>query len=203
MKKLKNAKFDYGLDFKNLEFRKSPGLYRIGLGEQGVLSVEPYKSEILPSWRFKTPEIARVSSEQLREKFYAYRNEGDFIGMDMTRKFIQMGVTRARRYANWSGGKKYTGKTDGNGKKITVTKGPEDQVKAESARIFGVVLKQVQEDEQYAEMAERHRETYERPSMLHDESQVQPKKKKIKIEDDEARSIPKTRSNTKLKADND
>jgi len=40
--------FDYSLDFKNIDFREHPELYRVGKGEQGVLLVEPYKSEILP-----------------------------------------------------------------------------------------------------------------------------------------------------------
>jgi hypothetical protein len=43
-------KFNYDLDFKNTDFRKNPELYRVGVGEQGVLLVEPYKSEILPFW---------------------------------------------------------------------------------------------------------------------------------------------------------
>ena len=38
--------FDYGLDFNKINFRERPELYRIGRGEQGVLLVEPYKSEI-------------------------------------------------------------------------------------------------------------------------------------------------------------
>ena len=46
--------FDYNVDFKTIDFRKQPELYRIGMGEQGVLLVEPYKCEILPHWRFKT-----------------------------------------------------------------------------------------------------------------------------------------------------
>lgn len=163
-KKIPNAKFDYSLDFKNLDLRAHPELYKIGLGEQGVLSVEPYKSELVCLWRFKTPDIARTSSQDLKAKFYEYLENDDFIGMDMTRKFIQMGVTRARRYANWSGGKKYTGELDENGKKIKVIKGPEDKVKAECARIFGVVLKEVQENEAYKRKAEEHRERYERAS---------------------------------------
>jgi hypothetical protein len=36
--------FDYTLDFKRIDFRKQPELYRVGKGEQGVLLVEPYKS---------------------------------------------------------------------------------------------------------------------------------------------------------------
>jgi hypothetical protein len=40
--------FDYELDFAHINFRDQPELYRVGRGEQGVLLVEPYKSEILP-----------------------------------------------------------------------------------------------------------------------------------------------------------
>ena len=47
--------FDYSLDFKNIDFCRHPELYRVGRGEQGVLLVEPYKSELLPHCRFKTP----------------------------------------------------------------------------------------------------------------------------------------------------
>ena len=35
-------KFDYTLDFKTIDFRQQPELYRVGKGEQGVLLVEPY-----------------------------------------------------------------------------------------------------------------------------------------------------------------
>ena len=42
--------FDYDLDFTTTDFRTHPELYRVGRGEQGVLLVEPYKSEILPHW---------------------------------------------------------------------------------------------------------------------------------------------------------
>jgi len=81
--------------------------YRIARGEMGVLTFEPYKSEILPSWRFKTPAIARKSSSEIFAKFLAYNDADDFIGMDMSRKFLQMGMTRAKRYANHKGGRKY------------------------------------------------------------------------------------------------
>lgn len=57
--------FDYTLDFKNTDFRQHPELYRIGKGEQGVLLVEPYKSEILPHWRFKTVAEAKRSSAKI------------------------------------------------------------------------------------------------------------------------------------------
>ena len=64
--------------------------YRIGRGEQGVLTFEPYKSALLPLWRFKTAEIARQSSKQIYQKFEEYDAQNDFVGMDMCRKFLQM-----------------------------------------------------------------------------------------------------------------
>jgi hypothetical protein len=81
--------------------------YQIGRGEKGVLTFEPYKSHLLPLWRFRTVPIAQKSGADLWSRFEQFHEEGDFIGMDMTRKFIQMGMTRAKRYANHSGGRKY------------------------------------------------------------------------------------------------
>jgi hypothetical protein len=100
--------FDYTLDFKNINFRDQPELYRVGKGEQGVLLVEPYKSEILPHWRFKNPETARASADLIYQQFVAYLVQQDFVGADMARKFLQMGYTRARRYANHRSGRKYS-----------------------------------------------------------------------------------------------
>jgi hypothetical protein len=99
----------YDTDFERTDFRREPEKYRVGKGEQGVLLVQPYKSELLPHWRFRTPEVAEVSSKKLLEMFYDYLAAGDFVGADMARKFLQMGWTRARRYANHRSGKKYDG----------------------------------------------------------------------------------------------
>jgi len=101
--------FDYTLNFHNTDFRAHPELYRVGVGEQGVLLVQPYKSEILPFWRFKDAAAARESSETIYGLFEQYLQQHDFVGADMARKFLQMGFTRARRYANHRGGKKYDG----------------------------------------------------------------------------------------------
>ena len=150
------AKFDYSLDYKNLDLRKNPGLYRIGKGEQGVLLVEPYKSEILPHWRFKTPEIARRSSEKLYRIYLEYRRQNDFVGMDMARKFLQMGITRARRYANHPSGRKYK---KGTREVIPVT--VEDSEKAESARIFSEKYYLVKNDPIYQKLMKEHKEKYE------------------------------------------
>ena len=101
--------FDYDLDYKTLDFtdEETRKLYRIGRGEQGVLLVRPYTNDICAHWRFKTPNEAVISTNKIYAMYEHYLNDGDFIGMDMCRKFLEMGFTRARRYANHNSGKKY------------------------------------------------------------------------------------------------
>lgn len=161
--------FDYTLDYKNLDLRLHPELYRVGKGEQGVLLVEPYKSEILPHWRFKTPEVAKESSQKIWELFLAYKKQNDFIGMDMARKFLQMGYTRSRRYANHKSGKKYDGPVPMDKKGQSGAHGREqlprdvDETKAESARIFYEVWQRAKADEDYQRMMKEHKEKYAAP----------------------------------------
>lgn len=163
------AAFNYDLDFKTLDFREHPELYRIGRGEQGVLLVEPYKSELLPYWRFKTPEVAEESSRKLFEMFEAYLRAEDFPGADMARKFLQMGWTRARRYANHKAGKKYDGpvpedkkgQSGAHGRKVLPRQ--EDPVKAAAAAIFYKKYVQAREHPEYLRRRARHVERFETP----------------------------------------
>jgi hypothetical protein len=115
-----------------------------------VLLVEPYKSELLPLWRFRTPDIARRSAIDLYEKFLDYKRAGDFVGMDMARKFLQMGYTRSRRYANHATGRKYAG----GGGELPVDPDP---VKAESASIFRAYWQKAEEDPAYQRAKADHK----------------------------------------------
>lgn len=129
--------------------------YEIGRGETGVLSFEPYKGHILPYWAFRTVPVARNSSEILWEIFESYVERKDFVGADMTRKFIQMGMTRARRYANHKGGRKYAKDTGDRLEKWTG--GNEEDVrkrkeKEEASEIFKVVWRRCIEDEHYKKL---------------------------------------------------
>ncbi len=135
--------FDYTLDFDHTDFRAHPELYRVGVGEQGVLLVEPYKSELLPLWRFRTEAVAKDSAAAIWAQFTQYLAAEDFVGADMARKFIQMGYTRARRYANHRGGRKYEGAvpTDKPGQsgahgRPERPRDPEDPDKAAAAAVF-------------------------------------------------------------------
>ena len=135
---VKTAKAAYATAYRGIDFREHPELYRVGRGEQGVLIAEPYKSELLPLWQFKTPQLARTSSQALWRAFVTFRDAGDFVGADMARKFLQMGFTRARRYANRRSGRKYGGKDT-----------PPDEEKARSAAIFYKVWRRAENDRRY------------------------------------------------------
>lgn len=147
--------FDYKLDFKTIDFRQHLGLYRVGKGEQGVLLVEPYKSEILPHWRFKTVAEAKKSSAKIYKMFLAYLKAEDFPGADMARKFLQMGWTRARRYANHKGGRKYDKMT---GVELPRT---EDKEKAAAAAIFYESYVTARQHKEYVRQKKLHQERYE------------------------------------------
>ena len=158
------------MDYKDIDwttdFRKHPEKYHIGRGELGVLSAEPYKSEILPYWKFATPDKAEASADKILSMFYEYKKQNDFVGMDMARKFLQMGFTRSRRYANHKGGKKYDGpvpddkkgQSGAHGRK-ELPRTEEDPVKAESARIFYKRYEEAKNDFDYQALAKAHKET--------------------------------------------
>ncbi|MDA8597147.1 DUF4385 domain-containing protein [Candidatus Pacebacteria bacterium] len=174
--------FDYNQAFDRINFRQEPERYQVGKGEQGVLSVEPYKSEILPHWRFKTPEVARQSAEHIYDMFKTYQQADDFVGMDMARKFLQMGYTRSRRYANHKSGRKYSTedkldqpvdipptppyKTAANREHHVKSRTKKvlpldpDPEKAESAEIFYDFYTRANTDESYRALRAAHKELY-------------------------------------------
>ena len=147
--------FDYDLDYKKLDFTdtETRKLYRIGRGEQGVLLVRPYTNDICAHWRFVDETTARKSSSKIYSMYLNYKDNGDFIGMDMCRKFLEMGFTRSRRYANHSDGRKYT--------KTGATRPQQadalHNVKAKSAKIFKEVRDRVAYDLKYQEMRKKWR----------------------------------------------
>lgn len=138
----------------NVDYRKNPHLYNIGRGQQGVLICEPYKSEICAHWRFKTVPEAEVSSQTILEMFHVYLHSGDFVGADMAKKFLHMGFTRARRYANHRDGKKYA--PDGS----IIPQEPDAMTceKARSAVIFREAWKSARENQIYLSMKKKHKE---------------------------------------------
>ena len=147
------VEFDYKLDYKNTLFKPNDTRYRIGRGEQGVLLVRPYTNDICKYWKFKTPYIAQQSAQKIFDLYLDYRCNKDFVGMDMCRKFLEMGFTRARRYANHKDGKKYK-----NGKILPQEKDALTSQKAISARIFKTYRDLCTTDEYYIQLRKKWRD---------------------------------------------
>jgi hypothetical protein len=149
--------FDYSLPYTTLDFTQptNRSMYRIGRGEQGVLLVKPYTNDICRHWRFKTPTAAHQSATTIYNLFLSYLAQEDFIGADMARKFLEMGFTRSRRYANHHTGRKYN---------------PDRSIKpqetdhatchyAESARIFLEYRRMAAENTKYKTMRKEWRKS--------------------------------------------
>jgi len=134
-----------GHPYDGVDLREHPEEYRIGRGEQGVFHAEPYKGELLPLWRFKDEETAHESSGAIYQRFLEYRSEGDFVGMDVARKYLQMGWTRSRRYAKYEGGNK------------SRLRDELDPQKSRAAEIFKEKWRAAAEDEKYLELKEEHK----------------------------------------------
>ena len=146
--------FDYNLDYKNTLFKRNDPRYRIGRGEQGVLLVRPYTNDICKYWKFRTPKIADESAKTIYKMYLDYREKSDFIGMDMCRKFLEMGFTRARRYANHKDGNKY----DKNGNVKPQEPDALTSKKAVSAKIFRYYRNVLTKDPIYITMRKKWRE---------------------------------------------
>jgi uncharacterized protein DUF4385 len=137
-----------GYPYDDVDLRAHPEAYRVGRGEQGVFHAEPYKSELLPLWSFKDAAVAKESADAIYGRFLLYKAEGDFVGMDVARKYLQMGYTRSRRYAKYRGGNKSRPFDE------------PDPVKSGAAEFFYERWREAAEDEGYLELKEQHRRRY-------------------------------------------
>ena len=158
--KLKPTYVDF--DHKNykwksdIDYRENPHLYEIGRGQQGVLTCEPYKSELHPLWKFKTPDKAQFSALQIINKFFKYLEDGDFVGADMAKKYLHMGFTRSRRYYNHSSGTKWTQE---NGEWKVLPFDRNEKRFLESSDIFKAYWKIAREDTRYLKMKNKFKKS--------------------------------------------
>jgi hypothetical protein len=138
----------------DIDFRAHPEKYEIGRGEEGVFKIQPYKDELLPLWGYADREAADESGEAIYEQYREYRENEEFPGMDMARKYLQMGYTRSMRYARYPGGQKYE---DGEERE------PErwaDHDKREAALVYEAWREMVENDDEYQRMKNEHRKQH-------------------------------------------
>ena len=141
---------------KGINYKKNPHLYKIGRGQQGVLTCEPYKSEICQHWRFKTVELAEISSKKILEMIYDYLKQEDIVAADMAKKFLHMGYTSSRRYANHKDGKKWTN-INGEWKILVQESDAMTSEKAKCADIFKVAWIEARTNNKYLKMKKHWR----------------------------------------------
>ncbi len=135
----------------DIDYRKNPHLYEIGRGQQGVLICQPYKSELHPLWRFKTPEEAQLSAIQIINKFFGYLEEGDFVGADMAKKWEKVPEENICHYSGLPSAKSYQWKVL-----------PYDRTEErfyKSSEIFKAYWKIAREDVKYLEMKKQFKES--------------------------------------------
>lgn len=134
--------------------------------------------------------IAQNSSATLWEAFRSYVERGDLVGADMARKFIQMGMTRAKRYANHKGGKKYDRSArvveEDGGKRVELPKstghaGMEEKLAA--SEVFKAVWQRCTGDERYLDL--------KKSFMAEQKAWDKVQKTAVKHEQDDVRTGPK------------
>jgi hypothetical protein len=86
--------------------------------------------------------------------FLIYLRQDDFVGADMARKFLMMGWTRARRYANHPSGRKYA--ADGTVLAQATDHATND--KAKSAEIFKRKYDKARLHSKYLKMKQDHQQ---------------------------------------------
>lgn len=144
----------------DVDFRAHPEAYAYRSGEQGVFKVQPYKDELLPHWGFKDASAAEEAVEALTARYEDYREQGDFVGMDMVRKYLQMGFTRAMRYAKYSGGQKY----DDDGTERSPQQWADSEKRA-AAVVFRDAWQALTDDPTYQQLKDRHQRTVYDPDV--------------------------------------
>ena len=142
----------------SINYRKHPDQYIVSRGQFGVLKYEPYKSEILQYWKYADKESAKQSKETILGMFYEYLSDDDFVGADMSKKFLHMGFTRAMRYAKYPAGKKYN--DDGSEKQAhapDTTGWWADASKRAAALQFKPAWDEARNNEKYQRLKELHK----------------------------------------------
>lgn len=114
-----------------------------------LLTVLPYKDELLPLWRFATPAQTKVSATAIWRKFLEYGRAADFVGMDMARKYLQT-VHAEPQVRQSRSGRKYA---SGTRRALPRTPDPE---KAAAAEIFRAYWQRALRNRRYLELRRRH-----------------------------------------------
>src|SRR5690606_36125056 len=70
--------------------------YPLEMDDEQVLEAMPYAQRLLPYWQYASADEAASSAAALYEWYTRFKERGDFVGMDVARRLLRLGMTRAR-----------------------------------------------------------------------------------------------------------
>ena len=123
-------------------YEAQPERYPLDMDDEQALQAAPYAARILPYWRYGSTAEAASSAAQLYELYTRYKERGDFVGMDVVRRFLRMGLKRARLL------------------NPIPTPTPGAPLQPPPAAIFSKTFRMVDNDPDFAAMSQAHAERY-------------------------------------------
>lgn len=118
-----------------------PEAYPLEMDDEQALAAAPYAAQVLPHWRYGSTAEAATSAAALYELYTRYKENGEFIGMDVVRRLLRLGQKRARLLPG-------------------VAPTPGQPLQPPPAAIFSKTFRMVDNDPDYAAMRQAHAERY-------------------------------------------
>lgn len=79
-----------------IDYEAEPQRYPLEMDDSAALTVTPYSERLLPYWRYGSKAEAAQSAAQLYECYTQYKEKADFVGMDVARRLLRLGMRRSR-----------------------------------------------------------------------------------------------------------
>lgn len=75
----------------DINYKLKPLMYEVTNDLGGMYICEPYKTDLLSVWKFTDIKVSKSSALKLRDMFFSYVKCGDFVGADLTKKYLKAG----------------------------------------------------------------------------------------------------------------
>lgn len=123
-----------------IDYEAHPERYPVDMDDEQVLEAAPYAARLLPYWHTASAAEAAQSAAALYEWYTRFKEAGDFVGMDVARRLLRLGLKRAR------------------GAEPPVVGAVGTPMRPTAAAIFSKTFRMVDNDPDFATMREAHAE---------------------------------------------
>ena len=130
---------------RDTNYEAHPERYPLDMDDEQALDVAPYASRIVPFWRYRSTAEASTSAAQLYELYTRYKEANDFVGMDVVRRLLRLGLKYARNLAP------------------DPALPPNAPLQPTPAAIFSKTFRMVDNDPDFASMRQTHAERHSAP----------------------------------------